>query len=202
MNIFDQDYLEDYYADESPSKQGDKLTDELKYALHLEKMFSSNKNLAFIYCNVLAFFLLGLESGLIKKDKLIVDSLKKLIVEYFSYIKGKIDVLSESTDLSLDSELVKSSAYLVLQLAEQGFMLQGVTIKFTDVFNSSPSNMNITVKSSKICLTDHADAFLNDFKFIQEIGDYSKRLDKLSTLLGEVITVILDVYDNRYLKIK
>ena len=46
------------------------------------------------------------------------------------------------------------------------------------------------------------DAFLNDFKFIQEIGDYSKRLDKLSTLLGEVITVILDVYDNRYLKIK
>lgn len=44
MNIFDQDYLEDYYADESPSKQGDKLTDELKYALHLEKMFSSNKN--------------------------------------------------------------------------------------------------------------------------------------------------------------
>lgn len=202
MNIFDQNYLEDYYADESPSKQGDKLTDELKYALHLEKMFSSNKNLAFIYCNVLAFFLLGLESGLIKKDKLIVDSLKKLIVEYFSYIKGKIDVLPESTDLSLDSELVKSSAYLVLQLAEQGFMLQGVTIKFTDVFNSSPSNMNITVKSSKICLTDHADAFLNDFKFIQEIGDYSKRLDKLSTLLGEVITVILDVYDNRYLKIK
>lgn len=202
MNIFDQDYLEDYYADEAPSKQGDKLTDELKYALHLEKMFSSNKNLAFIYCNVLAFFLLGLESGLIKKDKLIVDSLKKLIVEYFSYIKGKIDVLPESTDLSLDSELVKSSAYLVLQLAEQGFMLQGVTIKFTDVFNSSPSNMNITVKSSKICLTDHADAFLNDFKFIQEIGDYSKRLDKLNTLLGEVITVILDVYDNRYLKIK
>lgn len=202
MNIFDQDYLEDYYADEAPSKQGDKLTDELKYALHLEKMFSSNKNLAFIYCNVLAFFLLGLESGLIKKDKLIVDSLKKLIVEYFSYIKGKIDVLPESTDLSLDSELVKSSAYLVLQLAEQGFMLQGVTIKFTDVFNSSPSNMNITVKSSKICLTDHADAFLNDFKFIQEIGDYSKRLDKLRTLLGEVITVILDVYDNRYLKIK
>lgn len=202
MNIFDQDYLEDYYADESPSKQGDKLTDELKYALHLEKMFSSNKNLALIYCNVLAFFLLGLESGLIKKDKLIVDSLKKLIVEYFSYIKGKIDVLPESTDLSLDSELVKSSAYLVLQLAEQGFMLQGVTIKFTDVFNSSPSNMNITVKSSKICLTDHADAFLNDFKFIQEIGDYSKRLDKLSTLLGEVITVILDAYDNRYLKIK
>lgn len=62
--------------------------------------------------------------------------------------------------------------------------------------------MNITVKSSKICLTDHADAFLNDFKFIQDIGDYSKRLDKLSTLLGEVITVILDVYDNRYLKIK
>lgn len=202
MNIFDQDYLEDYYADESPSKQGDKLTDELKYALHLEKMFSSNKNLDFIYCNVLAFFLLGLERGLIKKDKLIVDSLKKLIVVYFSYIKGKIDVLPESTDLSLDSELVKSSAYLVLQLAEQGFMLQGVTIKFTDVFNSSPSNMNITVKSSKICLTDHADAFLNDFKFIQEIGDYSKRLDKLSTLLGEVITVILDVYDNRYLKIK
>lgn len=202
MNIFDQDYLEDYYADEAPSKQGDKLTDELKYALHLEKMFSSNKNLAFIYCNVLAFFLLGLESGLIKKDKLIVDSLKKLIVEYFSYIKGKIDVLPESTDLSLDSELVKSSAYLVLQLAEQGVMLQGVTIKFTDVFNSSPSNMNITVKSSKICLTDHADAFLNDFKFIQEIGDYSKRLDKLNTLLGEVITVILDVYDNRYLKIK
>lgn len=202
MNIFDQNYLEDYYADEATSKHSDKLTDELKYALHLEKMFSSNKNLAFIYCNVLAFFLLGLESGLIKKDKLIVDSLKKLIVEYFSYIKGKIDVLPESTDLSLDSELVKSSAYLVLQLAEQGFMLLGVTIKFTDVFNSSPSNMNITVKSSKICLTDHADAFLNDFKFIQEIGDYSKRLDKLSTLLGEVITVILDVYDNRYLKIK
>lgn len=202
MNIFDQNYLEDYYADEATSKHSDKLTDELKYALHLEKMFSSNKNLAFIYCNVLAFFLLGLESGLIKKDKLIVDSLKKLIVEYFSYIKGKIDVLPESTDLSLDSELVKSSAYLVLQLAEQGFMLQGVTIKFTDVFNSSPSNMNITVKSSKICLTDHADAFLNDFKFIQEIGDYSKRLDKLNTLLGEVITVILDVYDNRYLKIK
>ena len=167
MNIFDQNYLEDYYADEATSKQGDKLTDELKYALHLEKMFSSNKNLAFIYCNVLAFFLLGLESGLIKKDKLIVDSLKKLIVEYFSYIKGKIDVLPKSTDFSLDSELVKSSAYLVLQLAEQGFMLQGVTIKFTDVFNSAPSNMNITVKSSKICLTDHADAFLNDFKFIQ-----------------------------------
>ena len=117
-------------------------------------------------------------------------------------IVNKIDVLPKSTDLSLDSELVKSSAYLVLQLAEQGFMLQGVTIKFTDVFNSAPSNMNITVKSSKICLTDHADAFLNDFKFIQEIGDYSKRLDKLSTLLGEVITVILDVYDNRYLKIK
>lgn len=202
MNIFDQNYLEDYYADEATSTHSDKLTDELKYALHLEKMFSSNKNFAFIYCNVLAFFLLGLESGLIKKDKLIVDSLKKLIVEYFSYIKGKIDVLPESTDLSLDSELVKSSAYLVLQLAEQGFMLQGVTIKFTDVFNSAPSNMNITVKSSKICLTDHADAFLNDFKFIQEIGDYSKRLDKLSTLLGEVITVILDVYDNRYLKIK
>ena len=202
MNIFDQNYLEDYYADEATSKQGDKLTDELKYALHLEKMFSSNKTFAFIYCNVLAFFLLGLESGLIKKDKLIVDSLKKLIVEYFSYIKGKIDVLPESTDLSLDSELVKSSAYLVLQLAEQGFMLQGVTIKFTDVFNSAPSNMNITVKSSKICLTDHADAFLNDFKFIQDIGDYSKRLDKLSTLLEDVITVILDVYDNRYLKIK
>lgn len=169
MNIFDQDYPEYHYADEATSKHSDKLTDELKYALHLEKMFSSNKNLAFIYCNVLAFFLLGLESGLIKKDKLIVDSLKKLIVEYFSYIKGKIDVLPKSTDLSLDSELVKSSAYLVLQLAEQGFMLQGVTIKFTDVFNSAPSNMNITVKSSKICLTDHADAFLNDFKFIQEI---------------------------------
>lgn len=202
MNIFDQNYLEDYYADEATSKHSDKLTDELKYALHLEKMFSSNKNLAFIYCNVLAFFLLGLESGLIKKDKLIVDSLKKLIVEYFSYIKGKIDVLPESTDLSLDSEFVKSSAYLVLQLAEQGFLLQGVKIKFADVFNSAPINMNISVKSSKICLTDHADAFLNDFKFIQEIGDYSKRLDKLSTLLGDVITVILDVYDNRYLKIK
>lgn len=56
MNIFDQDYLEDYYADESPSKQGDKLTDELKYALHLEKMFSSNKNLAFIYCTCWHFF--------------------------------------------------------------------------------------------------------------------------------------------------
>ena len=202
MNIFDQNYLEDYYADEATSKHSDKLTDELKYALHLEKMFSSNKNLAFIYCNVLAFFLLGLESGLIKKDKLIVDSLKKLIVEYFSYIKGKIDVLPESTDLSLDSEFVKSSAYLVLQLAEQGFLLQGVKIKFADVFNSAPINMNISVKSSKICLTDHADAFLNDFKFIQEIGDYSKRLDKLSTLIGDVITVILDVYDNRYLKIK
>ena len=202
MNIFDQNYLEDYYADEATSKHSDKLTDELKYALHLEKMFSSNKNLAFIYCNVLAFFLLGLESGLIKKDKLIVDSLKKLIVEYFSYIKGKIDVLPESTDLSLDSEFVKSSAYLVLQLAEQGFLLQGVKIKFADVFNSAPINMNISVKSSKICLTDHADAFLNDFKFIQEIGDYSKRLDKLSTLLGDVITVILDVYDNRYLKIQ
>lgn len=108
MNIFDQDYPEYHYADEATSKHSDKLTDELKYALHLEKMFSSNKNLAFIYCNVLAFFLLGLESGLIKKDKLIVDSLKKLIVEYFSYIKAKIDVLPKSTDLSLDSELVKA----------------------------------------------------------------------------------------------
>lgn len=168
----------------------------------LKRCFLRIKTLLLFTATCWHFFLLGLESGLIKKDKLIVDSLKKLIVEYFSYIKGKIDVLPKSTDLSLDSELVKSSAYLVLQLAEQGFMLQGVTIKFTDVFNSAPSNMNISVKSSKICLTDHADAFLNDFKFIQEIGDYSKRLDKLSTLLGEVITVILDVYDNRYLKIK
>ena len=44
MNIFDQNYLEDYYADESTSKHSDKLTDELKYALHIEKMFSLNSN--------------------------------------------------------------------------------------------------------------------------------------------------------------
>ena len=48
MNIFDQDYPEYHYADEATSKHSDKLTDELKYALHLEKMFSSNKNFAFI----------------------------------------------------------------------------------------------------------------------------------------------------------
>lgn len=56
MNIFDQDYPEYHYADEATSKHSDKLTDELKYALHLEKMFSSNKNLAFIYCNMRHFF--------------------------------------------------------------------------------------------------------------------------------------------------
>lgn len=56
MNIFDQNYLEDYYADESPSKHSDKLTDELKYALHLEKMFSSNKTLLLFTATCWHFF--------------------------------------------------------------------------------------------------------------------------------------------------
>lgn len=39
MNIFDQDYLEDYYADEATSKQGDKLTDELNMLCILKRCF-------------------------------------------------------------------------------------------------------------------------------------------------------------------
>lgn len=42
MNIFDQNYPQYRYADDKASKSNETLSPELKYVLHLEKMFSDN----------------------------------------------------------------------------------------------------------------------------------------------------------------
>ena len=94
MNIFDQNYPQYRYADDKASKSNETLSPELKYVLHLEKMFSDNVSFSCIYCTLLANFLISVAKDIIKKDKHIVEGLKELVIKYFTQLKESTLILS------------------------------------------------------------------------------------------------------------
>ncbi|MBQ8024106.1 MAG: hypothetical protein IJ254_07560 [Succinivibrio sp.] len=202
MNIFDNNYPQYRYAEDKASDNNDNLTPELKYVLHLEKMFAGNESFSCIYCTLLANFLISVEKDLIKKDKHIVEGLKELVIKYFTQLKAIPDYASLTADISENSDVVRSSTCLVLQLAEQGLMLQGVNIKFADVFDTNPGNMNITIKSSKIRVTEFGENFIQDYARILRLADDSVKHEKMASLLGDVIKILMSIYDNRNLKVR
>ena len=203
MNIFDPNYQEYQHTEDSCSDNDDSLSPQLKYVLLLDKKFSENVTFACIYCTLLANFLLSLEHGLIKKDRHVSKGLKNLVLKYFSSLRDN-SVFEENKYKTLDenNELVKSSTYLVLQLADRGLLLQGLKLDFVDVFNSIPDNMNITVKASKLCVTEYGKNFILDYARILRITDEEAKLAKMSPLVNDVIKVILNIYDNRKLKVR
>lgn len=202
MNIFDQNYPQYRYADDKASKSNETLSPELRYVLHLEKMFSDNVSFSCIYCTLLANFLISVDKDLIKKDKHIVEGLKELVIKYFTQLKAIPEYASLTTDVSENSDVVRSSTCLVLQLAERGFMLQGVSIIFADVFEANPGNLNITVKSSKLCVTEFGRNFIQDYARILRLADDSVKHEKMAALLGDVVKILMSIYDNRNLKVR
>lgn len=202
MNIFDQNYPQYRYADDKASKSNETLSPELKYVLHLEKMFSDNVSFSCIYCTLLANFLISVAKDLIKKDKHIVEGLKELVIKYFTQLKAIPEYVSLTTDVSENSDVVRSSTCLVLQLAEQGLMLQGINIKFADVFEANHGNLNITVKSSKIRVTEFGENFIQDYARILRLADDSVKHEKMAALLGDVVKILMSIYDNRNLKVR
>ena len=176
----------------------------LEYVQYLQKMFHGNVNFCCIYCTLLANFLISLEQGVIKKDKHVVDSLKDLVKKYFVQTQqatnGALGVV--------DQKLIDSSAYLVLQLAVEGFMLEGVQIRFLNIFNDIPKNLNITVKASILGVSEYGRHFISDYaEVLQPLDsdpqvDYQKKQQKMVDLIGDVIKVLVQVHDNRHLKTK
>ena len=81
-------------------------------------------------------------------------------------------------------------------------MLQGVNIKFADVFDTNPGNMNITIKSSKIRVTEFGENFIQDYARILRLADDSVKHEKMASLLGDVIKILMSIYDNRNLKVR
>lgn len=203
MNIFDRTYADYHYADNSTPADNDSLSPELKYVLLLEKKFSDNVAFACIYCTLLANFLLSLDHGLIKKDRHVSDGLKSLVIKYFSAQKdNSVFVKNKEKIIEVSSELVKSSTYLILQLADRGLLIEGLKLNFVDVFNSIPENMNISVKASKLCVTEYGKNFILDYARILRIPDEESKRQKMSSLVNDVIKVILNIYDNRNLKVR
>ena len=158
----------------------------LEYVQYLQKMFHGNVNFCCIYCTLLANFVISLEQGVIKKDKHVVDSLKDLVKKYFVQTQqatnGALGVV--------DQKLIDSSAYLVLQLAVEGFMLEGVQIRFLNIFNDIPKNLNITVKASKLGVSEYGRHFISDYaEVLQPLDsdpqvDYQKKQQKMVDLIG------------------
>lgn len=165
-------------------------------------MFSDNVSFSCIYCTLLANFLISVAKDLIKKDKHIVEGLKELVIKYFTQLKAIPEYASLTTDVSENSDVVRSSTCLVLQLAEQGLMLQGINIKFADVFEANPGNLNITVKSSKIRVTEFGENFIQDYARILRLADDSVKHEKMAALLGDVVKILMSIYDNRNLKVR
>ena len=131
-----------------------------EYLLYLLK---NVEDFSFEVAGLVSVILIGLETGKIKKDRHLLDSVKSYLMKYINFPSTNRKLLLNIFRCETDEVLVKKFSFLILQILYKCRLYEGISLKISNLFiKEFSSDQALNIKTSKLNLSILGRFFFKD----------------------------------------